>query len=109
MNKQTSSLDQDPRYDASREVRAPRGTELSCKNWGAEAAYRMLQNNLDPEVAENPKHLVVYGGIGRAARNWACFDQILASLRELEDDQTLLIQSGKPVGVFQTTKTRRAC
>jgi urocanate hydratase len=62
----------------------------------------MIQNNLDPEVAENPKHLVVYGGIGRAARNWECYDQILASLRELEDDQTLLIQSGKPVGVFQT-------
>ena len=92
----------DPRYDANRTIRAPRGTELSCKSWLTEAAYRMIQNNLDAEVAENPKHLVVYGGIGRAARNWECYDQILASLRELEDDQTLLIQSGKPVGVFQT-------
>jgi urocanate hydratase len=92
----------DPRFDPSRVVRAPRGTTLACKSWLTEAAYRMLQNNLDPEVAENPQHLVVYGGIGRAARNWACFDQILASLRTLDDDQTLLIQSGKPVGVFQT-------
>jgi urocanate hydratase len=96
------STDLDPRFDASREIRAPRGTELSCKSWLTEAAYRMLQNNLDAEVAENPKHLVVYGGIGRAARNWECYDQILASLKTLEDDQTLLIQSGKPVGVFQT-------
>ncbi|MYM25593.1 urocanate hydratase [Duganella sp. FT135W] len=98
----TTHLDSDPRYDASREIRAPRGPERTCKSWGAEAAYRMIQNNLDKEVAENPKHLVVYGGIGRAARNWECYDQILASLRELEDNQTLLIQSGKPVGVFQT-------
>jgi len=97
-----STMDTDPRFDASRTIRAPRGTVMACKSWQAEAAYRMLQNNLDPEVAENPQHLVVYGGIGRAARNWACFDQILASLRELEDDQTLLIQSGKPVGVFRT-------
>ena len=96
------SQDADPRFDSSRVVRAPRGTALTCKSWLTEAAYRMLQNNLDPEVAENPQHLVVYGGIGRAARNWACFDQILGSLRTLEDDQTLLIQSGKPVGVFQT-------
>ena len=94
--------DDDPRFDASRVIRSPRGSTLSCKSWLTEAAFRMLQNNLDPEVAENPQHLVVYGGIGRAARNWACFDQILASLRTLEDDQTLLIQSGKPVGVFQT-------
>ena len=92
----------DPRFDPTRVIRAPRGTALSCKSWLTEAAYRMLQNNLDPEVAEHPQHLVVYGGIGRAARNWACFDQILASLRTLADDQTLLIQSGKPVGVFQT-------
>ncbi|WP_332877142.1 urocanate hydratase [Massilia sp. S19_KUP03_FR1] len=92
----------DPRFDPTRSVRAPRGTELHCKSWLTEAAYRMLQNNLDAEVAENPASLVVYGGIGRAARDWACFDQILASLRTLEDDQTLLIQSGKPVGVFQT-------
>jgi len=95
-------LDNDPRYDASREIRAPRGAEKVCKSWLTEAAYRMIQNNLDPEVAENPKHLVVYGGIGRAARNWACFDQILASLKTLEDDETLLVQSGKPVGVFKT-------
>jgi urocanate hydratase len=92
----------DPRFDPTRVIRAPRGSQLTCKNWLAEAAYRMLQNNLDAEVAENPQALVVYGGIGRAARDWACFDQILASLRELEDDQTLLIQSGKPVGIFQT-------
>ncbi|MTV40216.1 urocanate hydratase [Duganella radicis] len=98
----SSHFDNDPRYDASREIRAPRGPERTCKSWGAEAAYRMIQNNLDKEVAENPRHLVVYGGIGRAARNWACYDQILASLRELEENQTLLIQSGKPVGVFQT-------
>ena len=93
---------QDPRFDASREIRAPRGSTLTCKSWPIEAAYRMLQNNLDAEVAEDPKNLVVYGGIGRAARNWACFDQILASLKELNDDETLLIQSGKPVGVFKT-------
>jgi urocanate hydratase len=93
---------QDPRFDPARTIRAPRGSQLTCRSWLTEAAYRMLQNNLDAEVAENPQRLVVYGGIGRAARDWACFDQILASLRELEDDQTLLIQSGKPVGVFQT-------
>jgi urocanate hydratase len=92
----------DPRFDPTRSIRAPRGSQLHCKSWLTEAAYRMLQNNLDAEVAENPQRLVVYGGIGRAARDWACYDQILASLRELEDDQTLLIQSGKPVGVFQT-------
>ena len=82
---------QDPRFDASRVIRAPRGSTLTCKNWIAEAAYRMLQNNLDAEVAEDPKNLVVYGGIGRAARNWECFDQILASLKELNDDETLLV------------------
>ena len=92
----------DPRLDTSRVVRAPRGTQLHCKNWIAEAAYRMLQNNLDAEVAEHPQHLVVYGGIGRAARDWASFDQILASLLALEHDESLLIQSGKPVGVFRT-------
>ncbi|MGM9425101.1 urocanate hydratase [Hydrogenophaga sp. MI9] len=96
------STNTDPRLDPTRVVRAPRGNQLSCKNWIAEAAYRMLQNNLDPEVAENPQHLVVYGGIGRAARDWACFDQILASLKDLNDDETLLVQSGKPVGVFKT-------
>jgi urocanate hydratase len=88
------------RNDPSRSIRAPRGNTLSCKSWLSEAAYRMIQNNLDPEVAENPAELVVYGGIGRAARDWACYDAILKSLRELGDDETLLIQSGKPVGVF---------
>src|SRR5579872_1855736 len=83
-------------------VRAPRGTELSCRNWISEAALRMLLNNLDPEVAERPADLVVYGGIGKAARNWESFEQIVAALRELEEDQSLLIQSGKPVGVFRT-------
>ena len=83
-------------------VRAPHGSELSCRNWLIEAAYRMLQNNLDPEVAERPEELVVYGGIGRAARNWECFDAILDSLRQLGEDETLLVQSGKPVGVFRT-------
>jgi urocanate hydratase len=85
-----------------RVVRAPTGTTLHCKNWLAEAAYRMLQNNLDPAVAENPDALVVYGGIGKAARNWDCFEAILESLKKLEADETLLIQSGKPVGVFRT-------
>ena len=93
---------QDPRLDPSRVIRAPRGSEKTCKSWLTEAAYRMIQNNLDPEVAEHPQALVVYGGIGRAARNWECYDQILASLRDLNDDETLLIQSGKPVGVFRT-------
>ena len=85
-----------------RPVRAPRGTELSCANWLIEAAYRMIQNNLDPEVAENPDALVVYGGIGKAARNWESFEAILATLRRLKPDESLLIQSGKPVGVFRT-------
>ncbi|MGH8050897.1 MAG: urocanate hydratase [Arenimonas sp.] len=89
-----------PRIDNTRSIRAPRGTTLNCKSWLTEAAYRMLQNNLDDEVAENPQELVVYGGIGRAARDWASYDKILEKLRTLEDDQTLLIQSGKPVGVF---------
>jgi urocanate hydratase len=83
-------------------VRAPRGPAISCANWQIEAAYRMIQNNLDPEVAENPDQLVVYGGIGKAARNWACFEGILDSLRKLKEDETLLVQSGKPVGVFRT-------
>ncbi|HYD80974.1 MAG TPA: urocanate hydratase [Paucimonas sp.] len=99
---ESTKLENDPRWDASREIRAPRGSDKTCKSWLTEAAYRMIQNNLDAEVAENPKHLVVYGGIGRAARNWACFDKILDTLRELNDDETLLIQSGKPVGVFKT-------
>ena len=85
-----------------RPVRAPRGPELSCKGWGQEAALRMLMNNLDPEVAERPDDLVVYGGTGRAARSWAAFDAIVFELRRLENDETLLVQSGKPVGVFRT-------
>ncbi len=85
-----------------RPVRSPRGTQLTCKNWLIEAAFRMVQNNLDPEVAENPDALVVYGGIGKAARNWDCFEAILQSLRDLKEDETLLVQSGKPVGVFRT-------
>jgi urocanate hydratase len=85
-----------------RVVRAPRGKQISCKGWIQEAAMRMLMNNLDPENAERPQDLVVYGGSGKAARNWACFDAIVASLRELGDDETLLVQSGKPVGVFRT-------
>ena len=89
--------------NASRQpIRAPRGSTLSAKNWLSEAALRMLMNNLDPDVAENPAELVVYGGIGKAARNWACYDAIVRTLRELDADQTLLIQSGKPVGVFRT-------
>ena len=92
----------DPRHDPTRVIRAPRGSELTCKSWLTEAPFRMLQNNLDAEVAERPQDLVVYGGIGRAARNWACYDQILESLKVLEDDESLLIQSGKPVGVFRT-------
>src|SRR4051794_39578367 len=86
----------------AREVRAPRGTELSCKGWQQEAALRMLMNNLDPEVAERPDDLVVYGGTGRAARSWEAFDAIVRELRRLEDDETLLVQSGKPVAVFRT-------
>src|SRR5690606_3853715 len=88
-----------PRKDPSRLIRAPRGARLSCRSWQTEAAYRMIQNNLDPEVAENPAELVVYGGIGRAARDWECYDRILETLRTLGDDETLLVQSGKPVGV----------
>jgi urocanate hydratase len=90
------------RNDPSRTIRAPRGTQLSCKSWLTEAPFRMIQNNLDPDVAENPAELVVYGGIGRAARDWECFDAILESLKNLNDDETLLIQSGKPVGIFPT-------
>ena len=85
-----------------RTVRAPRGSSLSCKGWQQEAALRMLMNNLDPDVAERPEDLVVYGGSGRAARSWPAFDAITRSLQSLEHDETLLIQSGKPVGVFQT-------
>jgi urocanate hydratase len=86
----------------ARPVRAPRGNALSCKGWPQEAAMRMLMNNLDPEVAEHPDQLIVYGGSGRAARSWPAFDAIVASLRDLEGDETLLVQSGKPVGIFRT-------
>ena len=84
-------------------VRAPRGAEISCKSWHQEAALRMLMNNLDPEVAKDPEHLIVYGGTGRAARSWGAYDAIVKSLKSLENDETLLIQSGKPVGIFKTT------
>src|SRR6476619_3474638 len=90
------------RIDNIRVVRAPRGPELSAKSWLTEAPMRMLMNNLDPDVAEKPGELVVYGGIGRAARDWESFDRIVATLKRLEGDETLLVQSGKPVGVFRT-------
>ena len=90
------------RYEPSREIHAPHGTQLSAKSWLTEAPLRMLMNNLDPAVAENPAELVVYGGMGRAARNWSCYDSIIATLKKLNDDETLLIQSGKPVGVLKT-------
>ncbi len=92
------------RRDNSRHIAAPTGTDLSCRSWTTEAAMRMLMNNLDPGVAEAPEELVVYGGIGRAARDWESYDQIVATLQRLEEDQTLLVQSGKPVGVFPTHK-----
>src|SRR5215469_8813750 len=85
-----------------RTIRAPRGTTLSCKGWLTEAPMRMIMNNLDPDVAENPDELIVYGGIGKAARNWECFDRIVETLKNLNEDETLLVQSGKPVGVFKT-------
>ena len=88
---------------AARVVRAPRGANKACKTWPAEAAMRMLMNNLDPDVAEDPAHLIIYGGRGQAARNWACYDAIVATLKRLEPDETLLVQSGKPVGVVRTT------
>src|SRR5512143_3583195 len=87
---------------AVRSIRAPRGTSLTCKGWPQEAALRMLMNNLDPDVAERPDDLVVYGGTGKAARSWAAFDAIVAALRDLGDEETLLIQSGKAVGVLRT-------
>jgi urocanate hydratase len=83
-------------------IHAPRGSKLCCKGWIQEAALRMIMNNLDPEVAEKPQELIVYGGTGKAARNWTCYEAIVAELKALEDDETLLIQSGKPVGVFKT-------
>lgn len=91
------------RHDPTRKICASRGTQLTAKSWLTEAPLRMLMNNLDADVAENPSDLVVYGGIGRAARNWECFDKIVATLKQLNDDETLLIQSGKPVGIFKTT------
>lgn len=87
---------------SARTVRAPKGTQLTCKGWLQEAAYRMIQNNLDPDVAEKPEELIVYGGIGKAARNWECFDKILEALKTLENDETLLVQSGKPIGILKT-------
>src|SRR5919199_4932373 len=90
------------RLDNTRVIRAPRGSDISAKSWLTEAPLRMLMNNLDPDVAERPSELVVYGGIGRAARDWESFDRIVAALRKLEGDETLLVQSGKPVGVFRT-------
>ncbi len=95
-------MSQGTRLDNTREIHAPRGSELSAKSWLTEAPLRMLMNNLDPEVAERPEELVVYGGIGRAARDWESFDRIVAALRDLEGDESLLVQSGKPVGVFKT-------
>jgi urocanate hydratase len=94
----------DARRDNSRHIRARRGSEIKARQWTTEAAVRMLMNNLDDEVAEDPQSLVVYGGIGRAARNWECYDKIVETLERLEEDQTLLVQSGKPVGVFRTHK-----
>jgi len=94
--------DTNPRHDSSRSIAAPTGTKLTCKSWLTEAPLRMLMNNLDPDVAEHPQELVVYGGIGRAARDWASYDKIVETLQRLEDNQTLLVQSGKPVGVFET-------
>src|ERR1700742_4103150 len=90
------------RLDNERIIRAPRGSEISAKSWLTEAPLRMLMNNLDPDVAERPEELVVYGGIGRAARDWNAFDRIVETLKRLETDETLLVQSGKPVGVFRT-------
>src|SRR5437764_8270984 len=91
-----------PMARALREIRAPRGGVLSCKGWPQEAALRMLMNNLDPDVAERPQDLVVYGGTGKAARSWEDYHAIVRALRRLEDDHTLLVQSGRPVGVFRT-------
>ncbi|MGO8951349.1 MAG: urocanate hydratase [Ktedonobacterales bacterium] len=108
MTRQTSKTAQDATNQGAagrsgpRPVRAPRGTDLTCKGWPQEAALRMLMNNLDPDVAENPDALIVYGGIGKAARNWECFDRIIETLKNLAQDETLLVQSGKPVGVFKT-------
>src|SRR5476651_2155358 len=95
-------MDSHTRHDPTRKMRAAHGVKLEARSWLTEAPLRMLRNNLDPEVAERPGDLVVYGGIGRAARDWECFDQIVATLKTLGDEETLLVQSGKPVGVFKT-------
>ena len=95
-------MDTPTRKDPTRLIRAAHGTKLEARSWLTEAPLRMLRNNLDPEVAERPDELVVYGGIGRAARDWDCFDRIVETLKALGDDETLLVQSGKPVGVFRT-------
>src|SRR5213593_3525543 len=98
----TATIKADTAVPTRRPVRAPRGTALSCRGWQQEAALRMLMNNLDPDVAERWQDLVVYGGSGKAARSWDAFHRIVATLRRLGDDETLLVQSGKPVGVFRT-------
>ncbi len=95
-------VDTEPQTSSYTRIRAPRGTTLSCKGWQQEAAMRMLMNNLDEDVAERPQDLVVYGGTGKAARNWDCYHAIVRSLKALENDETLLVQSGKPVAVFKT-------
>jgi len=95
-------VDTEPQTSSYNRIRAPRGTTLSCKGWQQEAAMRMLMNNLDEDVAERPQDLVVYGGTGKAARNWDCYHAIVRSLKNLESDETLLVQSGKPVGIFKT-------
>ena len=95
-------MSQTSRVDNSRRIRAPRGSVLNARSWQTEAPLRMLMNNLDAEVAEKPEELVVYGGMGRAARDWRSFDRIVAALKRLREDQTLLVQSGKPVGIFET-------
>src|SRR5579864_4241455 len=102
MTEEEAFMTINPRIDNARTIRAPRGPEISARSWLTEAPLRMLMNNLDPDVAERPSELVVYGGAGRAARDWDSFDRIVASLRRLEGDQTLLVQSGKPVGIFRT-------
>src|ERR1700750_676343 len=103
-----TELNQQNRRDNRGPIAARRGSEIGAKHWTTEAAVRMLMNNLDDEVAEDPQSLVVYGGIGRAARNWECFDKIVETLERLDEDQTLLVQSGKPGGVFRTHKYARA-
>lgn len=95
-------MDPVTRPEPKRVVRAPRGTRLNAKSWQTEAPLRLMMNNLDPDVAENPDELIVYGGIGKAARNWECFDRIVDALKNLDGDETLLVQSGKPVGIFKT-------